>query len=163
LSNFTDKVIAGSNGVTQIAKDLHECGFTQKIFEGLHDAWTANQTTGPDRKYPKTDDVVRTDYFTILARISLADPTVFATVLSSFGILKDVWMWLSMEWFHHFDSMANIDRQKLSCLALTRLLEFESGMTELVLEKLQDYFSMWIQVISEVLTGKLFFRGIELH
>ena len=121
---------------------------------GLHDAWSANQTVGPDRKYPKADDVVRTDYFTILARIAIADPSVFVTVMSSFGTLSDVWGWLSTEWFRHFDSMANIDRQKLSCLALTRLLELQPPMTPLVLEKLQDYFAMWTQVIGEMLSGK---------
>jgi len=148
------ETLGGSNGVTQIAKDLHECGYMEKIFEGLHDAWSANQTVGPDRKYPKADDVVRTDYFTIIARITLADPAVFVNVMSSFGSAEQVWGWLSSEWFHHFDSMANIDRQKLSCLALTRMLELPPPILPITLEKLQDYFGMWTQVVGEMISGR---------
>jgi hypothetical protein len=146
--------LGGSHGVTQIAKDLHESGYTEKVFEGLRDAWEAHQTVGPDRKYPKLDDVVETDYFTILARLALADPAVFLTMLSSIGNANEVWSWLSTEWFRHFDSMANIDRQKLSCLALTRLLELPPPITPIILEKLQDYFAMWSTVVSEMITGQ---------
>ncbi|KAF7934561.1 hypothetical protein EAE99_003011 [Botrytis elliptica] len=147
--------LGGSNGVTQITKDLHESGYTEKIFSGLRDAWEAHQTTGPERKYPKLDDVVETDYFTILARIALADPHVFANLLMSIdNNLENIWKWLSEEWFRHFDSMANIDRQKLSCLALTRLLELPSPMTQIILSKLQDFFAMWTSVISEMMAGR---------
>ncbi|TGO88826.1 hypothetical protein BPOR_0140g00180 [Botrytis porri] len=147
--------LGGSNGVTQITKDLHERGYTEKIFSGLRDAWEAHQTTGPERKYPKLDDVVETDYFTILARIALADPAVFANLLMSVDKkIENIWKWLSEEWFRHFDSMANIDRQKLSCLALTRLLELPSPMTPIILSKLQDFFAMWTSVISEMMAGR---------
>jgi len=146
--------LGGINGVTQISKDLHDCGYTEKVFEGLHDAFEAHQTVGPDRKYPKLDDVVETDYFTILARIALAEPAVFITILSSVGDAADVWRWLGTEWFRHFDSMANVDRQKLSCMALTRLLELQPPMTPILLEKLQDYFAMWTDVINEMLGGR---------
>jgi hypothetical protein len=146
--------LGGTNGVTQIAKDLHECGYTEKIFEGLRDAWEAHQTVGPDRKYPKLDDVVETDYFTVLGRLALADPTVFVTIMSSIGNVNEVWSWLSTEWFRHLDSMANVDRQKLSCLALTRFLELPPPMTQIILEHLQDYFAMWTGVISEMLSGR---------
>ncbi|KAM3067576.1 hypothetical protein ACMFMG_000109 [Clarireedia jacksonii] len=147
--------LGGSSGVTLIAKDLHTSGYTEKIFAGLRDAWEAHQTTGPDRKYPKVDDVVETDYFTILARIALADPSTFATILASIDSnVENVWKWFSDEWFRHFDSMANIERQKLSCLALTRMLELPPPMTPLVLGKLQDYFAMWTSVISEMMAGR---------
>ncbi|PVH87132.1 ARM repeat-containing protein [Cadophora sp. DSE1049] len=146
--------LGGTNGVVQIARDLHESGYTEQVFTGLRDAWEAHQTTGPSRKYPKLDDVVETDYFTILARIALADPSVFATVMSSVGNANEVWEWLSTEWFRHFDSMANIDRQKLSCLALTRLLELPPPMTPVILMRLQDYFAMWTSVITEMIGGR---------
>jgi hypothetical protein len=146
--------LGGSQGITLVAKDLHECGYTEKIFEGLHDAWEAHQTAGPNRRYPKLDDVVETDYFTILARLALADPNVFVTIMSSVGNADEVWRWLSTEWFRHFDSMANIDRQKLSCLALTRLLELPPPMTPIILERLQDYFAMWTSVVTEMSTGR---------
>jgi hypothetical protein len=148
------ETLGGSNGVTQVAKDLHESGYTEKIFEGLRDAWEAHQTTGPSRRYPKLDDVVETDYFTILARLALADPSVLVTIMSSVGDVTEAWRWLSTEWFHHFDGMANIDRQKLSCLALTRLFELPPPMTPIILERLQDYFAMWTSVISEMIGGR---------
>jgi hypothetical protein len=146
--------LGGSQGITLVAKDLHECGYTEKIFEGLRDAWDAHQTAGPNRRYPKLDDVVETDYFTILARLALADPNIFVTIMSSVGNADEVWGWLSTEWFRHFDSMANIDRQKLSCLALTRLLELPPPMTPVILERLQDYFAMWTSVVTEMSTGR---------
>jgi hypothetical protein len=142
------------DGVAQIAKDLHESGYIEKILEGLHNAWEANQTVGPSRKYPKVDDVVRTDYFTVLARIAFGSPSVFTDMLSTVGNVSDVWGWLGAEWFRHFDSMANVDRQKLSCLALTRLLEQELPITPQLLEKLQDYFAMWTMVIGEMISGR---------
>jgi hypothetical protein len=146
--------LGGPDGVSLIAKDLHGTGYSEKVFEGLHDAWQAHETSGPNRKYPKLNDVVETDYFTILARIALADPTIFWNVLGSLGNANKVWSWLSKEWFRHFDSMANIDRQKLSCLALTRLLELSPPTTAVILEKLQDYFAMWTSVIGEMLAGR---------
>jgi hypothetical protein len=50
--------------------------------------------------------------------------------------------------------MANIDRQKLSCLALTRLLELPPPMMPIILERLQDYFAMWTSVINEMIGGR---------
>lgn len=77
----------------------------------------------------------------------MADPTVFISMIQAVAAghpnPNEIWRWLSTEWFRHFDSMANIDRQKLSCLALTRLLELPAPFTPLILEKLQDYFTMW--------------------
>lgn len=146
--------LGGSDGVTLVAKDLHESGYTDKIFEGLRDAWDAHQTAGPNRRYPKLDDVVETDYFTILARLALAAPAVFLTIINSVGDMSEVWPWLSTEWFRHFDSMANIDRQKLSCLALTRLLELQPPVTPIILSRLQDYFAMWTSVVTEMSTGR---------
>lgn len=148
------EAFGGAQGLTVIVKDLLESGFTETAMEGLRDAWEAHQTVGPSRRYPKLDDVVETDYFTILARIALADPETFVRLLSSAGSIDSTWDWLSAEWFRHFDSMANTERQKLSCLALTRLLELPPPMTDLVLSKLQDYFAMWTSVVSEMQDGR---------
>jgi hypothetical protein len=68
--------------------------------------------------------------------------------------LSETWNWLSEEWFRHFDSMANIDRQKLSCLGLTRLLELPPPVTPVVLRRLQDYFAMWTSVVGEMMGGR---------
>jgi len=150
----TAESLGGQQGVAFVTKDLLESGYTEKIMEGLREAWECHQTVGPDRRYPKLDDVVETDYFTILARVALADPSTFMNLLSSAGSIDSTWSWLSTEWFLHFDSMANTDRQKLSCLALTRLLELPPPMATLVLQKLQDYFAMWTSVIAEMQEGR---------
>lgn len=146
--------LGGENGIKIIVKDLFESGYTEKVIEGLHDAYEAHQTVGTTKRYPKLDDVVETDFFTVLARILLASPETFITFLSSIGDLEQTWAWLSTEWFRHFDSMANINRQKLSCLALTRLLELPAPTNQLVLTKLQDYFAMWTSVVSEMQDGR---------
>jgi hypothetical protein len=161
--------IGGEQGASVITNDLFESGYTEKIMEGLRDAWEAHQTIGPDRRYPKLDDVVETDYFTTLGRIALADPSAFINLLSSAGSVDSTWLWLSTEWFQHFDSMANTDRQKLSCLALTRLLELPPPMTSLVLQRLQDYFTMWTSVVAEMQDGRddggdnLIWQDTEIH
>jgi hypothetical protein len=74
-------------------------------------------------------------------------------MLSTFGNIGDVWSWLSVEWFGYQSRMDNIDRQKLYLLALTRLLELNSPMQELVLSKLQDFMDMWINVIIDLQDG----------
>ena len=146
--------LGGSDGVSLVVKDLHGTGYSEKIFEGLHDAWQAHETSGPNRTSPKLNDVVETDYFTILARVALSDPLIFWNLLGTVGNVNEVWSWLSKEWFRHFDSMANIDRQKLSCLALTRLLELPLPTATAVLERLQDYFALWTSVVGEMLAGR---------
>ena len=146
--------LGGTDGMAVIANDLHENGFFGRVFAGLRDAWEAHETIGPDRKYPKLDDVVETDYFTILARIAVAGPEVLWNVMSTEGEASDIWEWLSTEWFRHLDCMANIDRQKLSCLALTRILELPPPVTPFLLSKLQDYFSMWTTIVNEMMGGR---------
>lgn len=148
--------LGGATGVSLVVKDLFESGYTEKIIEGLRDAYEAHQTVGPGRRYPKLDDIVETDYFTVLARIALADPELFFKLLASVSSADSAWAWdwISTEWFAHFDSMANMERQKLSCLALTRLLELPQPVTPLVLRKLQDYFAMWTAVVGEMQDGR---------
>lgn len=145
--------LGGSTGVSVILQDMVEIGFMKKILENLHDTWEAHQTTGPNRKVSKLNTVTEGDYFAILSRLALAEPTLFAQMLTSMGSLDQVWGWLASEWFSHLSSMDHIERQKLYLLGLTRLLELPSPMQELVLGKLQDYFDMWINVIAELQDG----------
>ncbi|CAM1504450.1 Fc.00g020410.m01.CDS01 [Cosmosporella sp. VM-42] len=143
----------GASGVSVIIQDMVEIGFMNKILGNLHDAWEAHQTTGPNRKVSKLNTVTEGDYLAILARLALAEPSLFGQMLANFGGLDQVWAWLSVEWFSHLSSMDNIERQKLSLLGLTRLFELPSPMQELVLGKLQDYFDMWANIISELQDG----------
>ncbi|KAI5467452.1 armadillo-type protein [Mariannaea sp. PMI_226] len=145
--------LGGSAGVSVIIQDMVEIGFMNKVLENLHDAWEAHQTTGPNRKVSKLNTVTEGDYLAILARLALAEPTQFVQMLTSFGPLEQVWGWLSAEWFSHLSSMDQIERQKLFLLGLTRLLEVPSPMQVLVLGKLQEYFDMWTNVVSELQDG----------
>ena len=143
----------GPEGVKVIIRDMVETDFMKKILTNIHDAWEAHQTTGPNRKVSKLNTVTEGDYLAILARLALAEPTVFAEMLSSFGDLSQTWAWLSSEWFSYQSSMDNIERQKLYLLGLTRILELPSPVQELVLSKLQDYFDMWTNVIADLQDG----------
>lgn len=143
----------GSDGVSVIVQDMLEIGFLRQVLSGIHGAWESHQTTGPNRKSNPLETVLETDYFAILGRIAVADSAVFIGLLERFGGLNQVWSWLSAEWFSAFDSMADGERQKLSCLALTRLCELPQPIQDLVLGKLQDYFCMWTSVVLEVHEG----------
>jgi len=145
--------LGGSDGVSVIMRDMVETGFMKKILMNLHDAWEAHQTTGPNRKISKLNTITQGDYFAIVARLALAEPTLFTEMLSAFGDLAQVWNWLSEEWFSYMNGMDNLERQKLYLLSLTRLLELPSPMQELVLGKLQDYFVMWTEVIYDLQGG----------
>lgn len=147
--------LGGSNGVSVIIQDMTETGFMKKILADLHNAWEAHQTTGPNRKVSKLNTVTEGDFLAILARLALAEPTLFIQMLASFGDLNQVWSWLSSEWFGHLHGMDNIERQKLYLLGLTRLLELPSPVQDLTLSKLQDYFTMWANVISELQDGEM--------
>ncbi|KAK4658552.1 hypothetical protein QC762_102730 [Podospora pseudocomata] len=143
----------GSQGVTVIVQDLLEIGLVHTMLEGLHSAWESSQTTGPNRKPSKISTLKESDYYALFARVCVADPTVFINLLSRFtngGPIDTVLSWLMTQWFANFDTMGDVEREKLSCLALTRLVELPSPMQELVLGKLQDYLSMWTHIVTEL-------------
>ncbi|KAK4191799.1 putative importin-11 [Podospora australis] len=147
--------LGGSQGVQCVVQDLLDIGLLRTILEGLHSAWESAQTTGPNRKPSKISTIKETDYFAILARILVADPGVFVTMLSAFGSpLDQVWPWLSTQWFSNFDCMGDIEREKLSVIALTRLWELPNPMQDLVLHRLQDYLSTWTSVVTELADGE---------
>ncbi|OLN82896.1 Importin beta-like protein [Colletotrichum chlorophyti] len=147
------RIASELGGTSVVIQDMLETGFLKKILEALHDAWEAHQTSGPNRKVSKLSTITERDFFAILARLAVADPTLFATMLTSFGPLEQVWGWLSTEWFAHLDGMDNLAREKLSLLALTRLLELPQPMQSLTLSKLQDYFTLWTGVVAELQDG----------
>ncbi|KAI0998791.1 hypothetical protein K3495_g9405 [Podosphaera aphanis] len=162
--------LGGTQGIILIVKDLHKSGLLTRIFTGLRDAWECHQILGmgthndmvKGKRTPIINDAVETDYFTIIARLAEADPVVFADMLSLIGPFDEVWPWLSTEWFRHFDCIANLEEQKLSCLALTRMLELPPQILNFVLAKLQDYFSMWTQAIAKIMEHNETLDGLDL-
>ena len=143
--------LGGTGGLQVVIQDMLQTGFLNMILDNIHDAHEAHQTSGPNRRQPRTDNLGLTDYFVILSRIAVVEPNVFVEVLATFRPLPQVWSWLSEEWFRAFDSTSDPHRLKLNLLALTRLLELPPPVQDLVLARLQDYLSMWTMVLAQVL------------
>ncbi|KAI3324775.1 putative importin 11 [Xylariaceae sp. AK1471] len=142
--------LGGEQGFQLLMRDMVETGFLSQLLKGIRDAYEAHQTSGPKRKQSSLAPVALTNYFAILSRIAVIDPSTFLAMLGALGPIESVWGWLSAEWFSCFDSIAEPDRLKLNLLGITRLLELPQPMAELVLAKLQDYFSMWTSVICQI-------------
>ncbi|KAB5549978.1 armadillo-type protein [Coniochaeta sp. 2T2.1] len=150
------EALGGAQGVAVVMNDMVEMHLIRKILSDLYNAFRSNQTVGPNKVKRRISNVVEKGYFTILSRLALADPASFVERLAAMN--NDVefpqpWEWLLSEWFASFDSLADVDRAKLSLLALTRLCELPGPMQQLVLEKLQDFLSMWTSVRTELRFG----------
>lgn len=147
--------LGGSNGVSFIIQDLLEIGLLPLIFQRIHEDWEYSQLTGPNAaKKEPLEWSQKLAYFSILARIALADPALLVNLISTVGgDLAQVWPWLSAQWFGAFDSMADAERQKLSCLALTRLCELPQPVQDLCAARLHDYFTVWTSVVLECHDG----------
>lgn len=147
--------LGGTNGVSILVQDLLGLGLLQTILQGIHEDWEHSQLTGPNAvKKEPLEWSHKLAYFSILARIGLADPSLLASALDSVGgSTASVWPWLSMQWFAALPNMSDVERQKLSCLALTRLAELPPPVSDLVCSRLQDYFDMWTSVVLECHDG----------
>ncbi|KZF24473.1 ARM repeat-containing protein [Xylona heveae TC161] len=147
--------LGGEQAVEVMGKSLLDTNFLAKVLEGLRESWEAHQTTGPNKKYSSIDGIVETDYFSVLARLSLASPRIFVGLMEAAGMsrgesFEQTLKWILDEWFSHFENVGDPDKRKLMCLALTRLLE--SGETW-ILSRLQDLIIMWTDVIIELQEG----------
>ena len=146
--------VGGEQAVKVLTSDLISTGFLAKVLEGLHGAWTHHQSHGPYRELPSraVDGVVETDYFTVLARIAIASPTVLLEALSSLSSegLEKTLDWLLEEWFSHIENIGDSPNKKLMCLVLTRFLE---GGQSWMLARLQLLIGVWTDVLGELLDG----------
>lgn len=139
--------LGGQNGFQMLMNDVVEIGLLRHLLEGIHDAYEAHQTSGPKRRQSRIAPFALANYFTIISRIAVIDPSTLVAMLGALGPIESVWDWLSAEWFACFDTLAEADRLKLNLLGVTRLLELPQPTAQLVLGKLQDYVSMWTSVI----------------
>ncbi|RYN43394.1 Importin-11 [Alternaria arborescens] len=146
--------VGGENAVKVLTSDLISSGFLAKVMEGLHGAWTHHQSHGPYRELPSraVDGVVETDYFTVLARIGVASPSVLLEALSSLSSegLEKTLDWLLEEWFSHIENIGDAPNKKLMCLVLTRFLE---GGQPWMMGRLQSLIGIWTDVLGELLDG----------
>ncbi|MCJ1476334.1 hypothetical protein MMC13_005000 [Lambiella insularis] len=146
------EIIGGADAIKTFTTVLLETKFLTQLLTSLHSAYSAHQTTGPNRGRSKIDGIVETDHISVLARLALSSPTVFIQALTVVFSNRDssfdeTVAWILAEWFSHFENIGSSDRKKLNCLALTALLN-HSPQTW-ILSKLQDLMSVWMDVVTE--------------
>ncbi len=147
--------LGGEPAVEVISAGLIDTGFIHRLMEGLRESWAAHQLPSQNRKHTNVEGVVETDYFSVLARIALASPSVFAKTMQAAASSRgeeaaSLVQWTFTEWFSHFGNMGEPHKKKLMCLALTKL--FGTGQVW-ILEKLQDLITVWTDVITELQEG----------
>jgi hypothetical protein len=168
------KQIGGDAALEIVGVELVKSDFLMKIFATLRGSYEANQTSGPNRKYPPTAVMV-SDYFSLLARIVLASTGWFMDVVRMVAdrneqSVEDFMKWLLDEWFGHvritlklhgkewdeqklmrwslqFANMGHPSQRKLNCFALTKFLETNQKWS---LERLQDLMTVWTDVVTEL-------------
>lgn len=147
-----------------ISQSLLDSSFLASLLEGLYSAYEASQTSGPHRKSSPVVGVVESDYFSVLARLALASPTIFASSVAAATNSSDeqALTWILTEWFSHYDNIGSINQKKLHALAITQLLALPGVPLDpslpppppsFILSHLQSYLSMWTDLITELADG----------
>ena len=145
--------LGGSEALTSFISQLMELNFLQTILVGLRGAHEAHQTSGPNRAKTWLDVLVETDYYSILARIALASPNLFieAVKVAAPALLNEPFettiSWILSEWFRHLDNISHPEKKKLSCLAVTTLLQ--TGQPWITV-RLQELMTVWTEVVVEL-------------
>ena len=151
-----DAVDGGSeNTYNIIARSLVESLFLSSLLEGLYSAYEVSESTGPNRKKSNVYGVVETDYFSVLARLALANPRIFASAVSAAtGTSEEQTLsWVLKEWFNHYDNIGSSNQKKLHTLGLTQIL-FVNGPgsqpPNYILNHLQSYLTIWTDIIIDL-------------
>ena len=159
------EALGGEQAIQILVSDMRQTGFLGNILKGIYGSWKSHQTTGPKRESPPIDRIVELDYFLILARLALANPLMFyktiRELVSEMAAPDDRTLnqesdndndmnWLLEEWFESFDSIVEPKARKLTCLALTSLLQIGRSW---IFSKLQDLMTIWTDVVSELKEG----------
>ena len=144
--------LGGASAIEAITKVMIDTGFLSHLLAGLKKSHDAHQTTGPNRIQSDIDGVVETDYLSILARITVGNPSALINAIAATaGTRGEVFEvsidWLVTEWFSHFESIGSPTVKKLHCLALTSLLDL--GPNKWILGRLQDLMTVWTDVVTE--------------
>ncbi|KAL4815197.1 armadillo-type protein [Aspergillus spinulosporus] len=166
-----DAVDNGSeNTYRVIISSLLDSSLLSSLLEGLHSAYESSQTTGPNKKQTSIYGGVETDYFSVLARLALAHPTLFVSgITAAFSnsslsnntqtpeqAQEHLITWLLTEWFMHYDNIGTATQKKLHALALTQLLTLSGPHTQppaYILNHLQSYLNVWTDIITELAEG----------
>jgi hypothetical protein len=166
-----DAVDNGSeNTYRVIISSLLDSSLLSSILEGLYSAYESSQTTGPNKKQTSIYGGVETDYFSVLARLALAHPTLFVSGITAAYSNSNISnnsqtpeqaqehliTWLLTEWFLHYDNIGTATQKKLHALALTQLLTLSGPNTQppaYILNHLQSYLNVWTDIITELAEG----------
>jgi hypothetical protein len=147
-----------------ISRSLLDSSFLSSLLEGLYSAHEVSQTTGPNRKTSPVYGAVETDHYSVLARLALANPAIFASSVAAAtnSSEEQALTWILTEWFSHYDNIGSVNQKKLHALGLTQLLSLQSIQTDAsqpapppayILSHLQSYLSMWTDLITELADG----------
>lgn len=141
-----------------VARSLIDSSFLSSLLEGLYSAYEVSESTGPNRKTSHVYGVVETDYFSVLARLALANPKMFASAVSAAtGASEEQTLsWILSEWFLHFDNIGTASQKKLHALGLTQLLSVngtDSQPPTYILNHLQSYLNIWTDIVTELAEG----------
>ncbi|RMJ23590.1 Importin 11 [Aspergillus sp. HF37] len=141
-----------------ISRSLIDSSFLSSLLEGLYSAHEASESTGPRRKTSPVYGVVESDYFSVLARLALANPKIFASAISAATGTPDdqALTWILAEWFHHYDNIGTASQKKLHVLGLTQLLSLngpDSQPPAYILAYLQSYLNIWTDIVTELAEG----------
>jgi hypothetical protein len=172
VARLVDMMIRGAEAVdggseatySAISQSLLDSSFLQSLLKGLFTAHEASQTTGPNRKTSYVVGVVETDYYSVLARLAFANPTIFASAIAAatHSTQEQTFPWLLTEWFLHYDNIGSVNHKKLHALALTQLLALQGPSSDpsqpapppaYILSHLQSYLTVWTDIIIELAEG----------
>ncbi|KAJ5911583.1 uncharacterized protein N7473_000886 [Penicillium subrubescens] len=172
VARLVDMMIRGAEAVdggseatySAISQSLLDSSFLQSLLKGLFTAHEASQTTGPNRKTSYVVGVVETDYYSVLARLAFANPTIFASAVAAAtnSTQEQTFPWLLTEWFSHYDNIGSVNHKKLHALALTQLLTLQGPSSDssqpapppaYILSHLQSYLTVWTDIIIELAEG----------
>lgn len=159
--------LGGLSALGELAPSMLSSHMLPTLITGLYDAYSSHQTTGPNRRVPRIDGIVETDYLNVLARIAVASPALFVSVIEATTLddpsggqqpLDMKLDWLLIEWFSHMDSIAHPSHKKLNCLGLTSLLDTNDPW---ILSRLQSLMSVWTEAVNELVEDFSLQEGVE--
>lgn len=146
-------MIGGTPAIIDLTGHLLSTDFLPTILRSLQGAHFAHQVTGPKRSSKTSsciDSMTEIRYISLLARVALASPSLFLSALqagSPHEPIESTLNWLLTEWFSNLDNTFDPVRKKLSCLALTAILDTQHPV---ILARLQELMTVWTDVIIDL-------------
>lgn len=135
--------------VKQLVGTMIETGYLGKALAIIREAFDYRQDPRPSRKPPGVIGVGETSLFSVLARLALADETIFVEAVNAVGGANAI-VWLTSEWIDSFDTIGDVVGRKLHALAITNLLTSSSPPPDFMLDQLQNLLTLWTDIATEL-------------